>query len=349
MLYATTRSKVATYTAQRALKEERAPDGGFYMPTSLPVYSHEELEALLKEPAGEIVARILNSFFKGKLGRMDVEFALGRKFFGLARISHRIVIGELWRNADGSFAELCRRLAQRVSAEFGIEAPGAWMRIACRIALTFAIWAELRRQGIIAQGECLDTAVLTGDFEGPYALHLARRMGLPIGQVICCCNENGAFWELLNRGQMKLNSKVRETITPKCDTAVPAGLELLIKERLEWDDVEEFLALQELGGTYYLSAEEHRHFQEGFSAAVVGDNRVRMAIPNLYNTNGYILCPYSALVYTGLMDYRSHPGPRRAALMLTDYDPRDCADTVIHSLAISDQELKEWCQIGSAG
>ena len=89
MLYATTRSKVATYTAQRALKEERAPDGGFYMPTSLPVYSHEELEALLKEPAGEIVARILNSFFKGKLGRMDVEFALGRKFFGLARISHR--------------------------------------------------------------------------------------------------------------------------------------------------------------------------------------------------------------------------------------------------------------------
>ena len=116
MLYATTRSKVATYTAQRALKEERSPDGGYYIPTSLPVYSADELEALLKEPASEIVARILNGFFKGKLGRMDVEFALGRKFFGLARISHRIVIGELWRNADGSFSELCRRLAQRLHA-----------------------------------------------------------------------------------------------------------------------------------------------------------------------------------------------------------------------------------------
>ena len=40
-------------------------------------------------------------------------------------------------------------------------------------------------------------------------------------------------------------------------------------------------------------------------------------------------------------------GPRRAALMLTEYDPRDCADTVIHALAISDQELKEWCQNGA--
>ena len=346
MLYETTRSKVATYTAQRALKEDRAPDGGFYVPTTLPVYSRDRLEALLKEPAGEIVAQILNSFFKGKLSRMDVEFTVGKKFFGLARINHRIVIGELWRNADGSFSELCRRLTQRLSAEFGNAQPGTWMRIACRIAVLFAMYAELRRLGIVNADELLDMVVLTGDFEGPYALWTAKRMGLPMGQIVCACNENGGFWELLNRGQMKLNAKVQTTITPNCDTVVPAGLELLIRDKLEWDDVEEFLDTLEHGGTWYLSPEEHRHFREGFSAAVIGDKRVRLAIPNLYNTNGYILCPYSALVYTGLMDYRSHPGPRRAALMLTDYDPRACADTVIHALAISDRELRDWCLNG---
>ena len=75
---------------------------------------------------------------------------------------------------------------------------------------------------------------------------------------------------------------------------------------------------------------------------MVGDSRVKLAIPILYNTNGYILCPYSALVYAGLMDYRSHPGPRRAALMLTDFDPRENRETVIRALAISDKELDDW-------
>lgn len=342
MLYATTRSKVATYTAQRALKEERAPDGGFYMPTRLPYYDRDGLLALLKEPAAQIVARILNDFFKTNLGKLDVEFALGKRFFGVTEISHRIVIGELWRNSDWSFDALCRRLAQRVSVEVGLAEPGAWMRIACRIALIFAIFGELYQRKMIPWFEVLDVAALTGNFEGPYAVYAARKMGLPVGEIICCCNENSGVWDLINRAQMKLNARVVPTMTPKCDMVVPEALELLIRDKLEWDDVEEFLELQKKGGTYYLSAEEHRHFRYGISASVVGESRVKLAIPNLYRTNGYILCPYSALVYTGLMDYRSRPGPRRAALMLSEYDPKACADTVIKSLAISSQELDDW-------
>ena len=344
MLYATTRSKVATYTAQRALKEDRAPDGGLYVPTKLPYYNTEELNALLKEPAGEIVARILNEFFGSKLGRLDVEFAVGKRIFGMASISHRIVIGELWRNAESGFDGLCRRLTERISAEFGVEQPGMWMRIACRIAIVFGMFARMRLNGVISHTELVDAAALTGNFEGPYALWAARKMGLPIGEIICCCNDNNGVWDLINRGQMKLNAKVTETSTPKCDIVVPEALELLIHARLEWDDAEEFVELAKKGGTYFLGAEEHRHFREGISASVIGDKRIRLAMPNLHRTNGYILCPYSALVYTGLMDYRSRPGPRRAALMLTDYDPRECSDTVIRALAISDQELRDWCQ-----
>ena len=250
-------------------------------------------------------------------------------------------MAETWHNPEGKYHRLEKNLMEILEAKTDLS--GNWVAIAIRMAVL---------AGILGYSEIPDTtpvdiSVVTGDCTVPISAWYLRKMGFPIGNIICCCNENGAFWDLLSRGQMKLNTKVRQTFTPKCDTAVPAGLELLIKEKLDWDDVEEFLALQEQGSTYYLSAEEHRHFQEGFSAAVVGDKRVRMAIPNLYNTNGYILCPYSALVYTGLMDYRSHPGPRRAALMLTEYDPRDCADTVIHALAISDQELKEWCQSGA--
>lgn len=342
MLYATTRSKVATYTAQRALKENRAPDGGLYVPTRFPSYDRDELAALLKKPAGAIVAEVLNQFFNCRLSQWDVEFALGKRLYGLTEISHRILIGELWNRSAG-FGDLCRRLTSLASAEAGVSEPGLWMRIACRIALNFAIFGELYRRELVSWGEPVDIAVLTSDFEGPYAAWAAGQMGLNVGTVVCCCNENGGVWDLINRGQMKLNTPVRSTSTPRCDTAVPEALELLLFSKLEWDDVEEFLELKKKGGTYYLSAEEHRHFREGLYACVVGDSRVKLAIPNLYRTNGYILCPYSALVYTGLMDYRSRHGRGRAALMLTEDDPRSSSDTVIRALAISDQELRDWC------
>lgn len=346
MLYATTRSKVATYTEQQALTEERAPDGGFYVPAALPVYSREELGELLMQPEAEIIARVLSRFFDGQLGRLDVEFALGRRLVGLVQISHRIVIGELWRNPDGRFAGLCSRLTQLLSSGEGGGTPGMWMRIACRTALVFATFARMRREGITAPGELVDAAVMTGDFESPYALFVARNMGLPVGQIICCCNDNSGVWDLLNRGQIKTNARLSNTLTPRCDTVVPAALEYLIREKLESDDLENYLAAVKKGGTFFLGPEEHRHFREGFSAAVVSDRRMRLAIPNLYNTNGYILGPYSALVYTGLMDYRSHPGPRRTALMLTEHDPREDADVVTKALTISDGELQWWCQHG---
>ena len=346
MLYATTRSKNADFTAQQALTQERAPDGGCYVPESLPVYSREELEVLLTKPETEIIARVLNRFFDGTLGQLDVEFAVGRKIVGMARISHRIVIGELWRNPEGGFAGLCSRLAQRLSAGDDSGEPGLWMRIACRIALIFAIFSRLRREGITAGDELVDAAVLTGDFEGPYALDAARRMGLPIGQIICCCNDNSGIWDLFNFGQIKTNAKLCRTLTPRCDTVVPYGLELLVRDRLERENLEEYLFTLEKGGTYYLDPEAHQRFREGFSAAVVSDRRMRLAIPNLYNTNGYILGPYSALVYTGLMDYRSHPGPRRTALMLTEQDPREDAGLVTRALTLSDEELDQWCRHG---
>lgn len=346
MLYATTRDKIAGYTAQQALKDERAPDGGIYMPEKLPVFSREELDALLKEPEPEIIARVLNLFFDGTLGRLDVEFEVGRRIIGMARISHRIVIGELWRNPEGGFEGLCSRLTQRLCTEGTAQKPGTWMRIACRVALIFAIFSRLRREGILADEELLDVAALAGDFESPYALHVTRNMGLPIGEIICCCNANAGLWELFSFGQLKTSAKVAQTMTPLCDRVVPAALELLIRERLHEDDVMNYFDALERGGNFFLEPEAHQRLREGFSASVVSDRRMRLAIPNLYNTNGYILGPYSALAYTGLMDYRSHPGPRRTALMLTEHDPRENADIVTRALVLSSEELDQWCQHG---
>ena len=44
MLYVTTRNDQEVYTAQRALREGRGPDGGFYVPFRDPVFPEEDTQ-----------------------------------------------------------------------------------------------------------------------------------------------------------------------------------------------------------------------------------------------------------------------------------------------------------------
>ena len=340
MLYATTRSKVATYTAQRALKEERAPDGGYYVPTSLPVYTTDQLEALYKEPPAEIVARILNGFFNTKLGRYDVEFAVGKRLFGLAHISHRILIGELWRCGDSGFDDLCRRLTNRISAEMGSCQPGVWMRIACRIALVFAMYAELRRQGITTQGELMDAAVMTADFEGPYALWTAKRMGLPVGQIICCCNENNAPWVVLHQDELRTDVPPRRTITASCDQTAPSGLERLLYAVLGQYEAVRYGEAVEKGERYRLEVSQRTQMRKEMAVVVVSQRRLRFLLPNIYRDTIWTPDPYTAMSYAGLADHRARTGDTGMGLIISQEDPVVHAAVLKQELGISESELR---------
>lgn len=341
MLYATTRSKLDTYTNLWAQRDDAAPDGGLFVPVLLPKFSTEEIRALKDRSAGETIAQILNRFFSCRFTGGDVEFAIGRNFFRLMDISHRITIAETWHNPDGDFSWIVRALSRRMASEHGIARPSEWMGIAVRIAVLFALFGDLERRGIVGPARPLDVAVTAGDFSGPMAAWYARKMGLPVGTIVCCCNENGGIWDLLRRGQMKLDPRKIETITPECDIPVPRGLERLISSTLGEEEVREFNRIRAKGGTYEVNPEQHRRLGEGMYASVVSSKRLLAAMPNAYRTHGCVLCPYGALVYSGLMDYRAMSGKNGPALMLCERSPLNSGDTVTKALGISNQQLRD--------
>lgn len=345
MLYTTTRSDRDTYTPERALKEICAPDGGFYIPMQPLKYSDDELAALLDQSASGIIASLINHFFNSKLTARDLEFSLGKRFFELKTMSHRITLAENWRNQDGDFARIQRILTERAALDKRQTPVGEWMQIVSRIAMLFCNFSQMRRQGNPEPGYRIDVAVLSGDFYGPMAAWYAREMGLPIGNIICCCNENGVVWEFLQRGELKTNPSVRKTVTPKCDVGRPGGLERLIYGTLGIEKAKHYASVCQNGGVYALSPEEHRSLRRGMYAAVVSDKRLASVIANVYATNGYILCPYSALTYAGLMDYRAATGQSGPALIVSETSPILCEDAVSQAMGISVTELHERLEI----
>ena len=337
MLYTTTRSDLESFASGIAMQEAAAENGGMYVPAELQPLTKDELSELLGKSSAGILAEIMNLFFDCDLSEKDIQFLLGKELARLTRMSHRITMAECWRNADGDFSRIQRILAVRI----GSGAVGEWLHVAVRIAMMFVLYAQMIREGIIETGAKFDVALVSGDFSGPMAAWYARYMGIPVDTVVCCCNENGAPWDLLSQGSLKTDVQVKHTAVPKCDIARPRGLERLIYAALGLKEAQRYVECCEKGRRFELIEPDHEQLSGGMYACVSSDQRLPHVIANTYATNGYVLCPYSALAYSGLMDYRAATGNSAPALIVCEYSPLQSEDVVAEVLGISASRLHE--------
>lgn len=341
MLYASTRSKVETYTAQRTLWMDRASDGGQFVPMKLSQFKRTEILRMRNKTPEEIMALILNQFFQTEFSGKEVEYALGKSWYRIVNLRHKMLLAELWHNPEGETDGIVRMLVRRIASEQREAEPGQWPGIAVRIALLFALYGDLSGQGEANPLYPIDLAVPAGDYSWPMAAWYARKMGLPLETIIVCCSENDSVRDLIHRGQIRLDAPVIPSVTPRCDFSVPDGLERAVYAMLGRDEVREYLRIREKGGVYAVNPEQKRVLGDGMHVSVNSSQRLRETIPNAYRTFGHILCPYGAMVYTGVMDYQSITGRYNKVLMLCDYSPMETLDVTASAMGMRREELKE--------
>ena len=235
MQYVTTRNKDKLYSCLHALNDDRAPDGGFYIPAEEVRFTREQVESFAMKNPNQALAEILNLLFGCELNRWDVDFSVGRYPVRLSSMVRRIAIAECWHNLDWEFSRTVRDLSALVrgtrDSRMGV---GDWFEIAVRIGVLFGIFGELMRDGIAAPDKTVDVAVPSGNLQAVMAAWYARSWGLPIGQIILCCNENNNLWTLIRQGELRFGLPVKETSTPECDREIPDDLERLGKVCEAW-------------------------------------------------------------------------------------------------------------------
>lgn len=341
MLYVTTRSGDA-FTAFRALSESRGPEGGFFVPLRLPCFDTEQIGQLAEMPFNHSVAEILNLFFGTKIDGSEMGLGIGKYPVKLIGLNGKVTVVEVWHNPVYRFDRLVFGIEKviRQSDQIG-KSPTDWLWIAARIAVMFGVYGQLVQKGSIIKGQIIDIAVPSGDLSRLMAAWYARKMGLPVGTIICCCNENNALWSLLHKGELRTDLIAPHTNTPECDYAVPTDLERLIFAAFGHEEVDRFLETCMTGGTYYLNQEQMEHLCEGVHVSVVGAKRMGSAIPNLYKTTGFLPDPYSALSYCGLVDYRSITGVSRQAVILSEESPLFSLEFVAQCMDMLPEDLKD--------
>lgn len=342
MLFITTRNKNDPQTTRKMLSSDTGSDGGLYIPFQMPAFTEEEIAAFSKKSFGEAVCYVLNHFFGTKLSAADVEFCIGRSPLKLHSMNHRILVAETWRNVSGDYERTERELVRMICSNFGCEGKGtSLLKLVIRLAVLFGIFAELMRTGDVSKEQPVDISVACCDFSAPMAAWYARAMGLPIANIIATCNENSGIWELLHLGELHTDSVLEQTTTPLADFVVPTELERLVHAVSGFEGAAEFADTVRAGRVYRPAEERYAQLKKGMFSAVVSCSRVNALIPSVYRTNSYILGPYTALAYGGMMDYRAKTGETRNCLLIAERSPLCDGKIVADSMDMSLSKITE--------
>jgi len=337
VLYVTTRNAKDVYPSGHILEMTAPPEGGCWKPLRAPEFAPEEIEGFKDISFNSAIAKVLNKLFDKKLTAWDVDFCIGRHPVRVKALSGNMTMAEPWHNPGWEMSFMTEKLAALVGAGDA----SSWMEMAVRIAVLFGIYGELLRQERISTGERVDIAVLSGSFMEPMSAWYARSWGLPIENIICCCNENNGVWDLICHGQFRTDVVSRESCVPRADIVLPEQLERLILECGGIVEMEDYLGCVRTGRTYFPSEPTLARMRKGLYVSVVSSDRLPQTISGAYGSHGYVLSPESALVYAGLQDYRSKKGKMRQAVVMTNESPVHSAELVAQALGIRTEEIKD--------
>ncbi len=103
-----------------------------------------------------------------------------------------------------------------------------WGRLVPQIVYYFAAYAQLLKAGKITFGDEVDFCVPTGNFGDILAGYYAKRMGLPVGKLVCASNENNVLTDFLTTGTYTAKREFFKTTSPSMDILVSSNLERLL-------------------------------------------------------------------------------------------------------------------------
>lgn len=304
MLYVSTLNKTDSFTAHRVLHGDKAPEGGLFAPFHLPVYNAEEIEGLKELSFSETVAKILNLFFSRRINSWDVEFSIGRYPFKLETIGQRVIVAELWHNNLSDYDYIVSSLYRKLTDK-PCETVPQWVCVAVEIAVLFGLYGELLRSGI----SNVDIALTDDVLYYPVAAWYARKMGLPVGFILCGCKENSGLWELMRRGE--------------ASASVSEHIQWLIFENFGADEAVKFATARKSGQIYRLRNDETGILNQGIYPSVIGSDRIISVATNIQRTCGYTADPVTAASYGAVQDYRAETGENRATLLLSRQKPKE--------------------------
>lgn len=195
-------------------------------------------------------------------------------------------------------------------------------RLAPQIMYYFRAYRDLLDAGKIRLGDEVNFSVPTGNFGDILAGYLAKRLGLPVGALICASNANNVLTDFIRTGTYDRRRPLLKTTSPSMDILVSSNLERLLY-LLSGDTKLVAGLMRELNtqGVYTVPARLLEKIQSQFWAACCDDARAAEIIGRVYKEDGYLCDPHTASGWAAAEDYVAETGDHRPMVVLSTASP----------------------------
>ena len=195
----------------------------------------------------------------------------------------------------------------------------------------FKSYGELLKSGAITEGDLVDFTVPTGNFGDILAGYLAKKMGLPVGKLICASNENNILTDFLSTGKYDKNRTFFKTSSPSMDILVSSNLERLLYLESGADSayIKEIMDKLSSEGVYEVKPEILESIQKNFGYGFTTEEETRETIGKVWKENGYLLDPHTAVAWHVA---ENSTGEGKASVVLSTASPYKFPKVVLESI-----------------
>ena len=206
-------------------------------------------------------------------------------------------------------------------------------RLAPQIMYYFRAYRDLLDAGTIQMGDEVNYSVPTGNFGDILAGYLAKKLGLPVGKLICASNANNVLTDFIRTGTYDRRRPLYKTTSPSMDILVSSNLERLLYLMSGSTELVAGL-MQQLSrdGSYTVPADMLAAIQEEFWAAYCDDKRADAIMHKVYHEKGYLCDPHTAAGWAAAEEYIAETCDRRPMVVLSTASPYKFPAAVLNAI-----------------
>ena len=211
-------------------------------------------------------------------------------------------------------------------------------RLAPQITYYFKAYADLLHRGSIAMGDKVNFCVPTGNFGDILAGYLAKKLGLPVGKLICASNVNNVLTDFINTGCYDRRRPLHKTISPSMDILVSSNLERLLY--LMSGDTELVAGLMtklNQEGFYQVPEGLQEAIRAEFWGGCCDDGAARATIGKVFRACGYLCDTHTATGWAVAEEYRNATGDQTPMVVLSTASPYKFPAAVLSALETSNE------------